>query len=108
MKQILFVITSLLISVQGQAEPFQDAFRFGTYGLVAGALAGGTAMALSEDPGSNLTPVARGASLGLYAGLIVAVVKNWGGYKEPNFDIQPVSFMHGEDQGFGLALRKSF
>ena len=90
------------------AEPFEDAFRYGTYGLVAGALAGGTSMALSEDPGSRLTPVARGASLGLYAGLVIAFVKTVGGYKEPKYDIQPISLGTIEDQGFGLAFYKTF
>lgn len=108
MKKVMIISLMLLSVLSAKAEPFQDAFRYGTYGLVAGALAGGTSMALSEDPGSHLTPVARGASIGLYAGLLVAVFKNMGGYKEPKFDIQPISLGSGEQPGWGLAFYKQF
>ncbi len=108
MKQIIFILMITLSSFCAKAEPFQDAFRYGTYGLVAGALGGGTSMALSEDPGSHLTPVARGASLGLYAGLLIAVVKNMGSYKEPKFDIQPIGVGSSGEQGWGLAFYKRF
>lgn len=76
---LCFLIVGALLGVGPfvSAEPFQDAFRYGTYGVVAGALAGGTLLALSEDPGSSLVPVARGASVGLYAGLLVAAYQNW-------------------------------
>lgn len=90
------------------AEPFQDGFRYGTYGVVAGALAGGASIALSDDPGSNLSPVARGASLGLYAGLLVAVVQNFGGWNEPTLNVQPVSWQVGKEQGLGIAFSRRF
>ncbi len=92
------------------AEPLQDAFRYGTYGLVAGAIVGGASMAFSEDPGSRLSPVAKGASLGLYAGLIVAIYKN----VEPNekdhqFDVFPVGFQTSDKkETLGLVIQSRF
>ncbi|MEY4616006.1 MAG: hypothetical protein RJB66_966 [Pseudomonadota bacterium] len=108
MKQIIFSLILFASGLSCKAEPFQDGFRYGTYGIVAGALAGGTAIALSEDPGSNLAPVAKGASLGLYAGLIVAIFKNMGDFKEPLLDVQPVSWGQGEERGMGLIFAKRF
>lgn len=108
MKKIFIFITIFISSQISCAEPFQDAFRFGTYGLVAGALAGGASMALAEDPGSNLTPIARGASLGLYTGLLVAVIKNIRDGKEPKFNVQPVGFFNKDDRGLGLAYIQFF
>lgn len=108
MKQLILSLLVVCSGLSGHAEPFQDGFRYGTYGIVAGALAGGTSIALSEDPGSNLTPVARGASLGLYAGLIVALVKNIGDFQEPKFDIQPVGWSNDNGQGLGFAYFKTF
>lgn len=39
------------------------------YGTAAGALLGLASLAVSEDPSANRGNVARGASLGLYAGI---------------------------------------
>lgn len=39
------------------------------YGTAAGALIGVASLAFTEDPGSKLNNIARGASLGLYAGM---------------------------------------
>jgi hypothetical protein len=108
MTKAIFLILMLLACWELRAEPFQNYFRYGTYGLVAGAMAGGTSMAISEDPGSHLTPVARGASLGLYAGLLVAVLKNMGEYKEPKYEILPISVGKESDQGFGIAFYRRF
>lgn len=108
MMRTLLLFTFVILSLQSHAEPFQDGFRYGTYGIVAGALAGGTSIALSDDPGSNLAPVARGASLGLYAGILVAVFKNIGDFKEPAFSVQPVSWGQGKDQGLGFSYSLSF
>lgn len=40
-----------------------------TYGVLAGTLVGAASLAFTDQPGENLQRVARGASLGLYAGL---------------------------------------
>lgn len=40
-----------------------------TYGVLAGTLVGAASLAFVDKPGDNLQRVARGASLGLYAGI---------------------------------------
>lgn len=104
----LFLVLGVIGINYSKAEPLQDSFRYGTYGLVAGALAGGASMAFAEDPGSSLNPVARGASLGLYAGLVVALFKNMNPSKEPKYDVMPVSFDHHGDSTLGFIITKRF
>ena len=42
-----------------------------TYGVVAGTLVGGASLAFTSRPGYNLNRVARGASIGLYGGILL-------------------------------------
>lgn len=105
---IKFFFVMMLLGVNVLAEPLQDGFRYGTYGLVAGALAGGASMAFSEDPGSSLTPVARGASLGLYAGLIVALFNNVNNQKDSKYEVMPVGFNSEKESTLGLAFFARF
>lgn len=49
-----------------------------TYGALAGALVGGASLAFSDRPGDNLNKVARGASLGLYAGILLGLYVVYG------------------------------
>ena len=44
-----------------------------TYGVLAGTLVGAASLAFTKKPGDNLNKVARGASLGLYAGIILGL-----------------------------------
>ena len=44
-----------------------------TYGVLAGTLVGAATLAFTEQPGENLNKVARGASLGLYAGILLGL-----------------------------------
>ena len=43
------------------------------YGTIAGTLVGVASLAFTSQPGENLRNVARGASLGLYAGILLGV-----------------------------------
>lgn len=73
-----------------------------TYGALAGALVGGASLAFSDRPGDNLNKVARGASLGLYAGILLGLYVVYGSrggssydddaalYTEPKLLIAPV------------------
>lgn len=81
---MLMVINCLQVKAD---ETFQDFFNNCTYGVVTGVLIGGASLALSEDPGSNLSPITRGASLGLYAGALVSVYKNWYSARHTRIDI---------------------
>lgn len=49
-----------------------------TYGALAGALVGGASLAFSDHPGDNLNKVARGASIGLYAGILLGLYVVYG------------------------------
>jgi hypothetical protein len=44
-----------------------------TYGVIAGALVGTATLAFTQQPGDNLRNIARGASLGLYAGILMGL-----------------------------------
>lgn len=44
-----------------------------TYGVLAGTLVGAASLAFTNKPGDNLNRVARGASLGLYTGILLGL-----------------------------------
>jgi hypothetical protein len=44
-----------------------------TYGVLAGTLVGAASLAFVSKPGDNLQKVARGASLGLYTGILLGL-----------------------------------
>lgn len=44
-----------------------------TYGVLAGTLVGAASLAFTKRPGDNLNNVARGASLGLYTGILLGL-----------------------------------
>ena len=44
-----------------------------TYGVLAGALVGAATLAVEDDPDEKLHRVARGASLGLYTGILLGL-----------------------------------
>ena len=44
-----------------------------TYGVLAGSLVGAASLAFTDQPGQNLQRVARGASLGLYSGILLGL-----------------------------------
>lgn len=57
-----------------------------SYGVMAGTLVGAATLAFSDRPGSNLNRVARGASIGLYAGILLGVFVVYGGDSGPDED----------------------
>lgn len=61
------------ISQGARASELRTVLLSSAYGAGAGALVGVTALAFSDNPGQNLSLVARGASLGLYVGLGVGI-----------------------------------
>ncbi len=54
-----------------KADPMRDFVVSCSYGVLAGTLVGAATLAFSDKPGDNLNRVARGASLGLYAGILL-------------------------------------
>jgi drug/metabolite transporter (DMT)-like permease len=64
------VVFSLAISNTVSAADDMTVFlKSSGYGAAAGAVLGLASLALSENPDSKINNVARGASLGLYAGI---------------------------------------
>jgi hypothetical protein len=49
-----------------------------SYGVLAGTLVGAATLAFTNKPGDNINKVARGASLGLYAGMILGAYVAYG------------------------------
>lgn len=71
-----FIHTLLLFSFfvfvqKARAEAGREFLLSCTYGVLAGALVGAASLAVEDDPGSKIHRVARGASLGLYAGILL-------------------------------------
>jgi hypothetical protein len=48
------------------------------YGTLAGTLVGAATLAFTSNPGDNLNNVARGASYGLYAGILLGLYVTYG------------------------------
>jgi hypothetical protein len=44
-----------------------------TYGVLAGTLVGAASLAFTDKPSENLNHVARGASIGLYTGILLGI-----------------------------------
>ena len=76
MRALLAISLSLFIpwSSAGAAENTAKEFIMScTYGVMAGTLVGAASLAFTHRPGDNLNKVARGASLGLYTGILLGV-----------------------------------
>lgn len=75
---LLVLIFSLDLHAQkrGSTEPaLSTMLSSAAYGAGAGALVGTASLAFAPDPAANMNNIARGASLGLYAGVL------WGAYQ---------------------------
>jgi hypothetical protein len=60
---------------ENSAKPF---FSSCLYGTLAGGLIGTATLAFTSNPGDNLSNIARGASLGLYGGIILGIYLTYG------------------------------
>lgn len=75
-KRILSVILSLafvLSAPSARADASREFLMSCTYGVLAGTILGTASLAFTSQPGENLKNIARGASLGLYAGIILGL-----------------------------------
>lgn len=75
---ISFLTLAILVPspgwAQGQNSTTMREFVMScTYGVLAGTLVGAASLAFTDQPGENLNRVARGASLGLYAGILLGI-----------------------------------
>lgn len=79
------VVAAIAMSVIGfglkpeaKAEPMREFIMSCSYGVLAGTLVGAATLAFSDKPGDNLNKVARGASFGLYAGILLGLYVVYG------------------------------
>src|SRR6266404_1204534 len=78
MRSVLAVLifASSLASAQAPPPPENQTREFVmscTYGVMAGTLVGAASLAFTSKPSDNLNRVARGASIGLYAGIALGL-----------------------------------
>lgn len=106
---VLFIYSGPTAAVDKSGKEFIMAC---TYGVLAGTLVGAASLAFTSQPGQNLQLVARGASLGLYAGILLGVYVVYivpsletpeddnaplPTMREPKFDIMPTMSPKGMD-----------
>ncbi|MDX9730996.1 MAG: hypothetical protein RBT63_04435 [Bdellovibrionales bacterium] len=65
-------------SQKAMADSARDFIMSCSYGVLAGTLVGAATLAFSEKPGENLNRVARGASFGLYGGILLGLYVIYG------------------------------
>jgi hypothetical protein len=70
---LVILIIFSLSSSKVWARNLSDFVTTCGYGAVLGAVVGGLSLAFSDHPTDSLNPIARGASYGLYAGIITGV-----------------------------------
>src|ERR1700683_2808858 len=77
-----FVLLTILVSFLSQPFCYAGSGKEFTtsvvYGTLAGTLVGAATLAFTSNPGDNLNNVARGASYGLYAGILLGVYVTYG------------------------------
>ena len=81
MKYPLVLATALILIFSSSAHGVTDGKEFITsviYGTLAGTLVGAATLAFTSNPGDNLNNVARGASFGLYAGILLGLYVTYG------------------------------
>lgn len=69
-----------------EGNPMREFMMSCTYGVMAGTLVGAAALAFEDKPSENLRKVARGASLGLYTGILLGLYVV---YIVPSLDANP-------------------
>ncbi len=99
-----FVSAALLMTLtfsatRAQASELSMFLKSCAYGTAAGAIVGLGLVALSEDPSDNMNTVARGASLGLYAGM------GYGLYTLSNSSNPPAELTQSSHQVWFTALQ---
>ena len=91
------LITIAMTAVPARADNNMREFIMScTYGVLAGTLVGAAMLAFTNQPGEHLNKVARGASIGLYAGIILGVYVVYGvDEKEPEPEL-----LNGPSEGW--------
>jgi NhaP-type Na+/H+ or K+/H+ antiporter len=112
MRSIAVILMALLVlqpSLSRADNPTREFIMSCTYGVLAGTLVGAASLAFTSQPGSNLDRVARGASLGLYTGILLGlyIVYIVPGLEE-NPDEEPVAQLDKIRFSFAPTYRDSY
>ncbi|UXR63442.1 hypothetical protein EZJ49_10180 [Bdellovibrio bacteriovorus] len=102
MKKILTLLFLLTIQAQSaHAQSLRNFLATCGWGVVGGAALGVVSLAFEDKPSESWNNVARGASLGLYAGMgygLYAMNRPPATYQQPDFAIIP-TFEKGQVEG---------
>lgn len=71
MKKIFLIFIIIFTVSEVSAEPAKEFVMSCIYGTLAGTIIGAASLATVDNPSDNLQRIARGASLGLYAGILL-------------------------------------
>ncbi|KYG65176.1 hypothetical protein AZI87_11455 [Bdellovibrio bacteriovorus] len=105
MRKIIFIIALLCQFQTAQAEGLRDFLKSCAWGTLGGAAVGVMSLAVEDKPSESWNNVAKGASLGLYAGIAYGLVKMNQEPKmqqAPDFAIVP-QFQEGKVDGVMLS-----
>lgn len=74
------IVLAFIVStpIKAKADPGREFLMSVTYGTLAGALLGTASLAFTDKPGEKLQRIARGASLGLYFGILLGLYVVYG------------------------------
>jgi hypothetical protein len=72
---VVLVLGIVFLPPQAQAEDLRDFLVTSAYGTLTGAMVGALSLAFVDNPTSQVNNIAKGASLGIYAGVA------WGSYR---------------------------
>lgn len=87
----LFILFSFIGSLAHANSSMSQFLKSCAYGTAGGAVLGLASLSVSDNPGGKMNNIARGASLGLYAGIaygFYSLEKN----KEQNLNNRPADF----------------
>lgn len=70
---LIFALVSSLVIIPNQvrADDTRNFIMSCTYGVLAGTLVGAASLSFTDKPGDKLYRIARGASIGLYTGILL-------------------------------------
>jgi hypothetical protein len=87
MKKTVLVLFAMVFWAQGAlAAELQEFLKDCAYGTLAGAMVGVVSVAVSDKPSEHGSNIAKGASLGLYAGIVYGLVEINQKPQTPNTD----------------------
>jgi NhaP-type Na+/H+ or K+/H+ antiporter len=94
---ILSILVATATPLKAQADDTRDFVMSCTYGVLAGTLVGAASLSFTNKPGDKLYRIARGASLGLYAGILL-------GWYVTSLDDGSGGYQEEDEEDYGVIL----